>query len=165
MTISGTLGIVGLLVSITSALLGGVDFPDFIIKPIVSAIALATLGVGISFLLESQVPVFFEVSDDEEYSKKNSYSQDADQVEIGDIPEESKDIKNDLPSEVEKDHTLDYQVDMEGRESLGGRPNKRNTVPREGEIVVEGVTFKNEPETMAEAIRTLLDQDKEPSKI
>ena len=162
--IAGTLGTVGLLVSISSALLGGVSFPDFIVKSIVSAVTLAMLGVGIYFLLESKVPVVFEMLD-EGYNETDLYDSGEDHAKVEDVPEETKDIKDDPPSETEKDDTLDYQTDMEDKTLSEGALNTRNAIPREGEIVVEGVTLKNEPEIMAEAIKTLLIQDKKPSEV
>ena len=153
--ICGMLGGSGLLVSVAAVFLGGVDFPDFIIKPIVSAIIMAILGAGIYFLLEWQVPILFEM-ENEDLDKGEGLTESEDITEEIQNTEDNSLYKTDQDL---KDPGWEYQSDINEKLSLKEAKPPQNTSAREGEIVVEGVTFKNKPKIMAETIKTLLDQD------
>ena len=151
MMICGILGGIGLLVSLVAVLLGGVGFPGLIIKPIASAMFMAMLGAGIYFLLRWQMPALFDVAGD-------------DLTELEDISKEVPDTKDDSLPEVEEDllpeNKYDENIyDMDEKLPLPGVRSKRNISGKEGEVVVEGVTLKNQPQVMAETIKALLDQD------
>lgn len=133
--------------SLFLTLLSGSGVVAILVRPILSAAAMGILGAGIYFALSGLVPEFLE--------ELESGPESEDELEV--------DLDDNIEEEVSPDsENLSSEPDM-GLDDDGTLPSTRikpgQQTAKEGEILVEGVAIKNEPEVMAEAIQHVMSQD------
>ena len=164
------LGALGLLVSTVAGLIAGVRPPDVILRPLISSIIMASLGVGVYFILQQQTPDLLSTVNEEENSYSGTISQknEMSYMDPKDEGEGEGDIKQDSLE------TTNSMSDMAGGSSLGesqkhdddgtllsrsSRSVAKQSSVSGDTLVVEGVPLENKPKLMAQAIQHLLDQE------
>ena len=157
--IMAILGGLGVLVSVSTGLVAGTRFPAAVLRPLVSGICMAALGAGIYFVLEWQTPDLLRL---------NRKDKDEEDLDI-DLPSDEGSSEDASPGKAaDSDQPIEaasgaaFTADHEYDEHILGRQNKiKKHSSSEGQLVVEGVPLENKPKLMAEAIKHLLEQDKD----
>ena len=157
--LSTLLAILGALIAFIFTLLSGSGITLLIVRPIVSALVMFILGTGIYILFAKQVPEIIaelnppQAEDSVLPIESEGTSNSSDAAEAMAASDVGSSSNSDFDSVKVADPT---SGSYSGAPQSGG---KKNITAGPGEIVVEGVRIKNQPDVMAETIRHLMDQD------
>ena len=156
--------ILGAFVSIFACLISGVDILTLILRPILYGLIMAFLGGGLYFLLKSMSPEIIEVLQKDNVSgDSNGTNLEGDGnlaagTEITDELSTPFDSGEDVESKIARKNANSSDEMFKSKRS-SSITNIKRTHAKEGEILVEGVPIKNEPELMARTIKDLITRD------
>lgn len=160
--ISASLAALGAVIALLAALIGGGSPVEILYRPFLYGFIMSLLGVAVYFILSLFVPeVLKEMRAEEPVengSEEPEYSGNEEQEPETEMPADGT-----LPDMTAEDAQSALGDDELKTKSSAAAKSARNAkrAPKEGEIDVEGVAIKNEPEVMAEAIKHLMDQDED----
>ncbi|GEM_PF-660073 len=158
----------GVLISFLFSLIGGAGFPEILYRPLLFGILLGILSAGLFFVIKKFVPEVIQEfqnssiggdipASDMDGSAEKSYSPLEENGEASsgftaeDILPRGKNEEN-----LSLDTSSDYSA-VE-KENTSARKRKKDKIT-DDEIIVHGVSLKNQPQLMADAIRDLMDKD------
>lgn len=150
---SAVLAALGFLVSMIASLFAGASWLSLLWRPLLFASFMAFLGAAIFFLLKSKVPEVIEEFD----GTAPLTEEDGLGLTTSDLADTA--IADDETGANYYDGSDSGSADEFDPKSPGAGNRKGSAGP--GELLVEGVRIKNQPEVMADAIKHLMDQDKD----
>lgn len=153
------LAVLGALVALIFTIFSDSGPVAMVFRPFVSGLLMFVLGSGIYALLAKKVPEAIDVIENNP-------------AELADMPPQEEFPEGETGGSemaVENEVFDGGGAGSDAYESASGMAaGAGNSIPRKTgvqigkeEIVVNGVTFKNQPEVMAETIKQLMDQDKD----
>ncbi|MDH4200962.1 MAG: hypothetical protein OEV66_11375 [Spirochaetia bacterium] len=162
------LGASGFAISFVIVLFSGGDyFPALVLRPLASAIVMASFGVGAYFLVQNFSPELLkdvfgnsQRSEDRDYTNEES----PDLKDEFDFDLDKQDISPDVRSSVAVDETLKIKPNPKSEQETSQKASPQTkSQARVGsdEMLVEGIPLKKDPELMAKAIQHVLDTDKD----
>jgi len=155
------LAILGALIAFIFTLISGSGIMLLIVRPLVSALVMFILGTAIYIVFAKQVPeIIAELNPLQ--AEDSILPMDGEGVASSSDATEAM-AAHDMGSTSNSDFDAVKVADPTSGSYSGmhQNPGKKNITAGPGEIVVEGVRIKNQPDVMAETIRHLMDQDED----
>lgn len=155
--LSVALALLGALVALIFTIYSQSGAVALIFRPLVAGLLMFLLGSILYALLEKKVPEALEAIEANPPEMPESPI-----AEEGDADAAAFEHTDAESNALDADHRESVaSMDMnETNVSKMSIPRKTGTQITKDEITVNGVTFKNQPEVMAEAVKQLMDQDK-----
>lgn len=156
----------GAVLSFLVALISGAGFPAILYRPFLYGIIMGVVAAGSFFVIKLLIPELFdqlnEERPDDTTEKPETETDDSDQSSKDDTLEDS--LGEEKSNEKEKtgeSSLIDEKLELGNYGAQQSVPEKKKKEDKvtEDEVIVQGVSLKNEPKLMADAIRDLIERD------
>lgn len=158
----------GALLSFIISLIAGAGFPALLYRPFLYGFIMGVVAAVSYFIIKLFIPEIISEFLDENYEdaeldiSKESENLSNHDSELDLTKDKNKDSDN-IKSKTNESSLIDENLDL-GTQSSSNAPSARVKPKKEDkvtdeEVIVQGVTLKNEPQLMAEAIRDLMERD------
>ncbi len=153
------LAAVGFIISLMASLIAGVSFLTLFFRAILFTVLMGALGAVIFFVFSSFIPEINEtLRGDSSFPEDPEYSPEGEDGTTE--PPDYEPLPPDETADMNRSESDLSGMDSGSKEANYSATRKKQEA-KEGHIMVEGYSIKNEPAVMADAIRHLLEQDKD----
>jgi len=161
--IASALAAVGFIISLMASIIVGVSFISLLLRAFLFAVLMGALGAVIFFVFSIFIPEINETLRGEAspFSEDPEFSADEEEGTAEPSDYEPSDHEPLPPEETADSLEINLSEMDSGPKVSNYSAARKKQVAKEGHIMVEGYSIKNEPAVMADAIRHLLDQEKD----